>query len=133
MPTERGGVPPNLAEVVVTALHAVRSHAQYLHDRGGHYILTVKPNQPGLYAQVAGLPWAQIAVAYRGTDRGHGRRETRTLEKTALAAAADLPTGRRRLRSPRQTVRAPRQWRGRAQAGHRRRRAAAVRALRVRR
>jgi hypothetical protein len=41
-----------------------------------------------LYAQVAGLPWAQIPVAYRGTDRGHGRRETRALKKTALAAAA---------------------------------------------
>src|SRR2546423_7579246 len=37
----------DLAGMVVTAdaLHAVRSHAQYLHGRGAHYILTVKPNQ----------------------------------------------------------------------------------------
>ena len=27
-------------------------------------------------------------MAYRSTDRGHGRRETRTLKKTAVAGAA---------------------------------------------
>jgi hypothetical protein len=42
-----------LAGVVITAdaLHAVRSHAEYLHARGAHYILTVKSNQPALRAQ----------------------------------------------------------------------------------
>jgi len=80
----------DLAGVVVTAdaLHAVRSHAQYLHGRGAHYILTVKPNQKTLHAQLARLPWAQIPVAYQSKDRGHGRRETRTLKKTAVANAA---------------------------------------------
>lgn len=75
--------------VVVTAdaLHAVRSHAEYLHSRGAHYILTVKPNQKSLHAQLARLPWAQIPIAYQSKDRGHGRRETRTLKKTAVADA----------------------------------------------
>jgi predicted transposase YbfD/YdcC len=88
LPTLLDGL--DLAGVVVTAdaLHAVRSHAQYLHSRGAHYILTVKPNQPALHAQLAALPWARIPVAYRSKDRGHGRRETRTLKKTAVAAAA---------------------------------------------
>jgi hypothetical protein len=37
----------DLAEVVVTAdaLHAQREHAEYLHSRGAHYVLTVKGNQ----------------------------------------------------------------------------------------
>jgi len=79
-----------LAGMVVTAdaLHAVRSHAQYLHGRGAHYVLTVKPNQKALHAQLARLPWAQIPVAHQSKDRGHGRRETRTLKKTAVADAA---------------------------------------------
>jgi predicted transposase YbfD/YdcC len=79
-----------LAGMVVTAdaLHAVRSHARYLHGRGAHYVLTVKPNQKTLHAQLARLPWAQIPVAYQSRDRGHGRRETRTLKKTAVADAA---------------------------------------------
>jgi len=80
----------DLTGTVVTAdaLHAVRSHAQYLHGRGAHYILTVKANQPALHAQLATLPWAQIPVAYQDRNTGHGRRETRTLKKTAVAAPA---------------------------------------------
>jgi len=76
------------AVVTADALHAVRSHAQYLHSRGAHYILTVKANQPALHAQLAALPWAQIPVAYQDKNTGHGRRETRTLKKTAVADAA---------------------------------------------
>jgi len=88
LPTLLDGL--DLTGVVVTAdaLHAVRSHAGYLHAHGAHYILTVKPNQPTPHAQLAGLPWAQIPVAYRSTDAGHGRRETRTLKTTAVAKAA---------------------------------------------
>jgi predicted transposase YbfD/YdcC len=80
----------DLTAMVVTAdaLHAVRSHAEYLHSRGAHYILTVKANQPALHAQLTALPWAQIPVAYQDRNRGHGRRETRTLKKTAVADAA---------------------------------------------
>jgi len=37
----------DLTGMVVTAdaLHVVRSHAEYLHGRGAHYVLTVKSNQ----------------------------------------------------------------------------------------
>lgn len=80
----------DLAGMVLTvdALHAVRSHAQYLHEHGAHYILAVKANQKALHAQLAALPWVQIPVAYRSKDRGHGRRKTRTVKKTAVADAA---------------------------------------------
>jgi hypothetical protein len=41
---------PDLRGVVVTAdaLHCQRTHAEYLHGRGAHYLFTVKGNQPTL-------------------------------------------------------------------------------------
>jgi len=48
----------DLAGTVVTAdaLHAQRAHAEYLAgQRGAHYLITVKRNQHGLHAQLAGL------------------------------------------------------------------------------
>ncbi len=42
----------DLTDVVVTvdAAHAQRATAAFLHDRGAHYVLTVKRNQPALFA-----------------------------------------------------------------------------------
>ncbi len=54
--------PLDLAGAVVTAdaLHTQREHAEFLvSDKKAHYILVVKKNQPGLYAQVKNLPWRQ--------------------------------------------------------------------------
>ncbi len=45
------------AMVTADALHAQRAHAEYLvTQRQAHYLITVKPNQPGLHAQLAALP-----------------------------------------------------------------------------
>lgn len=74
------------AVVTADALHAQRDHAEYLvARRGAHYLLTVKANQPSLFAQLAALPWPQIPLADRTRERGHGREETRQLKATALA------------------------------------------------
>jgi hypothetical protein len=56
-----------------------------------HYILVVKKNQPGLYAQVKNLPWRQVPPGARQHDRGHGREERRTLKVTAVAAGLMFP------------------------------------------
>lgn len=48
------------AIITADALHTQRTHAEYLHERGAHYVLTVKRNQPGLHQQLTSLPWAQI-------------------------------------------------------------------------
>jgi predicted transposase YbfD/YdcC len=79
----------DIAGAVITAdaLHAVRSHAVYLHERGAHYVLTVKANQAALRKQLARLPWGQVSVAHRGREDGHGRRETRTVKTVAVAGA----------------------------------------------
>jgi predicted transposase YbfD/YdcC len=83
----------DIAGAVITAdaMHAQRSHATYLAGRGAHYVLTVKRNQPGLFAQLASLPWRQIPTACQTRERGHGRAERRTLKVTAVAAGLAFP------------------------------------------
>ena len=69
----------DLAGAVITAdaLHARRAHAGYLSgQRGAHYLITVRRNQPGLHAQLAALPWRQVPVACR--TRGQRPRPRRT-------------------------------------------------------
>jgi predicted transposase YbfD/YdcC len=73
------------AVITADALHAQREHARYLARRGTHYLITIKGNQPGLYAQLAALPWRDVPVAYQARERGHGRTERRTLKVTAVA------------------------------------------------
>jgi predicted transposase YbfD/YdcC len=84
----------DLAGAIVTAdaMHAQREHARYLvAQRGAHYILTVKGNQPSLHAQLKALPWRDVPVTSDTRDRGHGRRERRTLKVTAVAAGLAFP------------------------------------------
>jgi predicted transposase YbfD/YdcC len=86
--------PIDLTGAVVTAdaLHAQRAHAKYLvAERGAHYVLTVKRNQPTLHAQLGALPWREVPVGDDTRDRGHGRVERRTLKVTAVAAGLGFP------------------------------------------
>jgi predicted transposase YbfD/YdcC len=83
-----------LAGAVVTAdaLHAQRAHANYLvTQRGAHYLITVRRNQPGLHAQLAKLPWRQVPVACRTREKGHGRAGRRIVKITAVAAGLAFP------------------------------------------
>jgi predicted transposase YbfD/YdcC len=86
----------DLTDVLLSAdaLHTQRAHAEYLHDRGGHYLLIAKPNQPKLHAQLVGLPWPQIPVAAEDRDRGHGRVETRRVKITTVGAGIGFPHAR---------------------------------------
>jgi predicted transposase YbfD/YdcC len=83
----------DLTDVLLTAdaLHTQRGHVEYLHARGGHYLLIAKANQPTLHAQLVGLPWAQIPVASQQHDRGHGRVETRRVKITSVGAGIGFP------------------------------------------
>ncbi len=48
----------DLTDVLITAdaVHTNRNHADYLHERGGHYLLTAKLNQPTLLRRLRALP-----------------------------------------------------------------------------
>lgn len=69
----------DLAGTVVTAdaLHAQRDHATYLHERGAHYLLTIKNNQRGQARQLHALSWKDIPVIHRddpaATSNGSSR------------------------------------------------------------
>jgi hypothetical protein len=80
--------------VTADALHTQRGHAEYLHGRGGHYLLIVKANQPTLHAQLVGLLWRQIPLADQRHDRAHGRVETRRVKITTVGAGIGFPHAR---------------------------------------
>jgi predicted transposase YbfD/YdcC len=81
----------DLTDVLITAdaVHTNRHHADYLHQRGGHYLLTAKLNQPTLLRRLRALPWKQIGVAGRERGRGHGRVETRQVSVVSLHPCPD--------------------------------------------
>lgn len=69
---------------------AQRALAEQILAQGGHYLMVVKANQPELYGAIERLftePLVPAATDYaeRATTvtKGHGRLETRTLERTA--------------------------------------------------
>jgi hypothetical protein len=66
------------------ALHTQTGHAHEIAARGAHLMTPVKGNQPTLLAQLKTLPWPKIPVGDRTRDRGHGRRETRTVKAVTL-------------------------------------------------
>lgn len=82
----------DLDGVVVTAdaLHCQRETATTVIDRGGHYLLTVKGNQPGLLRHLTKLPWKTIP-GHTTTERGHGRTITGTVKAVEIPAWVDWP------------------------------------------
>jgi len=72
-----------LAGCVLTmdAGHTVRSHAELIcGELGGHYVMTVKGNTPGLFRALDALDWASVPVQHQAAGTGHGRTERRTIQ-----------------------------------------------------
>ena len=82
---------PDLGGCLITAdaLHCQRGHAEFLTTRGGHYLFTVKANQPTVRTALRRLPWA-TAPGARRRGRGHGRVESRSIKVIDLDGT-DLP------------------------------------------
>ncbi|WP_444545301.1 ISAs1 family transposase [Streptomyces candidus] len=72
-----------------------REHAKWLVEvKDAHYLLVVKGNQPKLHEAVRALPWKEVTARRYDRERGHGRRETRsirTLTVTVTGLALDFP------------------------------------------
>ncbi|MFR9800645.1 ISAs1 family transposase, partial [Streptomyces sp. MS06] len=88
--------------VTMDALHTQHDTADLVTGSGGDYVLTVKANQKSLYAQLKALPWASIP-AVTSTDRGHGRRVTRTIKVVDVPAWVEFG-GARQVAQLRRTV-----------------------------
>ncbi|HEX8761610.1 MAG TPA: ISAs1 family transposase [Pseudonocardiaceae bacterium] len=100
------GVELTGAVVTADALHAQKAHADYLVlQRGAHYLLTVKGNQPGLSAQLKALPWKQVPLAHTSTDRAHGRVEKRAIKIVTVTTGILFPHARQAIQITRKTRR----------------------------
>ncbi|MFK0297575.1 ISAs1 family transposase, partial [Streptomyces sp. NPDC090442] len=96
----------DLAGKVVTAdaLHTQRAHARYLvEDKDADYVLTVKQNQPILFAQLNALPWANVPGRSFTRTKGHGRREHRAVLAVTVPAGLHFPYAAQAFRIRRTT------------------------------
>jgi predicted transposase YbfD/YdcC len=75
---------------IADALHTQTAHADEVTARQAHLLVQVKGNQPTLFKQLKRLPWAQIPVGDRTRDRGHGRRETRTVKAVTVGTPGGI-------------------------------------------
>src|SRR6266568_2738024 len=104
----------DLREALVTAdaLHAQREHATWLAERGAHYLVTVKGNQPGLLRQLRSLPWKQVPAGHVQDGRGHGRIERRIVKAVTVAAGIAFPHAAQAIQVTRKSRRpGSRRWR----------------------
>jgi predicted transposase YbfD/YdcC len=72
-----------LAGHVITADagHTVKAHAAFIcGELLAHYVFTVKQNTPRLWAELDALDWARVPVQHATEEKGHGRRERRTIQ-----------------------------------------------------
>jgi predicted transposase YbfD/YdcC len=71
-----------LAGYVITADagHTVRAHARLISKLGAHFVFTVKQNTPRLWEELDALDWARVPVQHATEEKGHGRRERRTIQ-----------------------------------------------------
>lgn len=95
----------DLDGVIVTAdaMHTQRCHAIYLHDRGGHYVLTVKANQPTLHKQLQALPWKNTLTGDSEHSRGHGRVSVRSIKVIPIEPGTLFPHAAQAIQLTRQT------------------------------
>ncbi len=71
-----------------------KANARHLHRHGGKYVFIVKRNRPSLPDQLAALPWSKVLIADQVQDKGHDRRETRTLQVVSIKAGIGFPQAR---------------------------------------
>ena len=83
----------DLKDVIVSAdaLHTQREHAEYLHSREAHYVLTVKGNQPKLHEQLRALPWKRVRAGNKTRNTANGRDIERTVKCVSVDDGIKFP------------------------------------------
>lgn len=78
------------AVITADAMHCQRETARHITSAGGHYVLTVKANQPGLRDKLKALPWKDVP-ATTTSSTSHGRRVRRTVKAITAPAWVEFP------------------------------------------
>ncbi len=83
--------------ITADALHTQHAHADAVHERGAHYVFTVKGNQRGLYDRIASQTWASRPTQHSLTQDGTSHPATpRRTHPRALDHRKPYPLGTRR-------------------------------------
>ncbi len=92
--------------ITLDAMHTQNDTAKAILDAGADYVFTVKGNRPTLFAVLKKLPWTKVPRGSQSTQRGHGRRATRTIKVIDLPRMPDWPefTGAAQIAQLRRTV-----------------------------
>lgn len=77
--------------ITLDAMHTQNQTATAIMDAGAEYVFTVKANRPALLAALKKLPWANVSRGSQSTQRGHGRRSTRTIKVIEVPALPGWP------------------------------------------
>ncbi len=65
----------------------VKAHAKLIcEELLAHYVFTVRQNTPALRDEIDALDWAPVPVQHVTEEKGHGRRERRTIQVMAAPA-----------------------------------------------
>ena len=80
---EGGGGGGELIVMTADAMHTQTGHVKAMNALGIGWILTLKDNQPGMYAAASAHPWEHEPVLYATAETGHGRHEVRTIRVTS--------------------------------------------------
>ncbi len=68
-------------------MHTQAGHVKAMNEHEIGWILTLKDNQPGLYALAGAHPWQDEPVLHATSETGHGRHEARTIRVTSQVPA----------------------------------------------
>lgn len=92
--------------ITVDAMHTQDETAKTILDAGADYVFTVKANRPTLLKALKALPWNKVPTGSQATDRGHGRRVTRTIKVIEVPTLPGWPqfTGVEQVAQLRRTV-----------------------------
>ena len=91
--------------IIADAKHTTRELTALVTALGGYWVFTVKGNAPTAHLVLAGLPWSQVPIGAVTRDKGHGRRETRTIRVLQVPDHVGVPlTGTVQAAAVRRTV-----------------------------
>lgn len=71
-------------------MHTQVDTAEWIVDRGGHYLLTPLGNQKTLHRTLTALPWKNVPST-SWVDTGHGQRVRHTVKAVEIPAWVDFP------------------------------------------